>query len=66
MIIINAPITESSITTATAVIALHCQLLFNIFVIAHMAVIGAFIPSKVCRDPVWAEKLGVEHTKGIA
>ena len=33
---------------------------------AICAVIGAFIPSKVCRDPVWAEKLGVEHTKGIA
>ena len=33
---------------------------------AICAVIGAFIPSKVCRDPVWPEKLGVEHTKGIA
>ena len=34
-----------NIATATAVIALHCQLLFNIFVIAHIAVIGAFINS---------------------
>lgn len=33
---------------------------------AICAAVGAFIPSKVCRDPVWAEKLGMEHTKGIA
>ena len=38
---INNPITESNINTATPVIALHCQLLFNIFKIAQTAIIGA-------------------------
>ena len=40
---INTTITDSKITTPTAVKELHCQLLFKIFVIAQIAVIGAFI-----------------------
>ena len=42
-ITISTIITANNITTAAPVIALHCQLLFNIFVTAHIAVIGAFI-----------------------